>query len=70
MEYQMLVKRTQIAKFVFSAEDNDAAEARAAELLRHTKSQQTAVFAGCKSEWDYALESTDPNGPVIFGFDD
>ncbi|MCG4526383.1 hypothetical protein [Intestinimonas massiliensis (ex Afouda et al. 2020)] len=71
MEFQVEIKRTQIAKLTFSVPDGDteAAEEQAASLVQHAK-LHPEVFDGCEADYDYALASTDPAGPVIFEFDD
>lgn len=71
MEFQITIKRTQIAKLTFSVPDGDteAAEERASALFRHAQIHPKDVFAECSAEYDYALASVDPAGPVIFEFD-
>lgn len=71
MEFQVEIKRTQIAKLTFSVPDGniEAAEEQAAELVSYAR-QHPEVFNGGESSYDYALMSTDPKGPVIFEFDD
>lgn len=71
MEFQVKIKRTQITSQTFSVTDGnaEAAEEQAASLVQYAR-QHPEIFDGCESDYDYALASTDPSGPVIFEFND
>lgn len=75
MKWILSVKRTQIVDIVFDTESDstDEAEAKASEIYEQVQKEGDKPFENCKEEnvdYDYALESEDPSGPIIFRFDE
>lgn len=75
MKWIISVKRTQIIDIVFDTESNstEEAEEKASEIYERVQKEGDKPFENCeedKVDYDYALESEDPSGPIIFRFDE